>query len=186
MEFTMPLPCTHRRPASITLHFELSIMTGTPRDVGLGGDEVQERRHRLLGVEHALVHVHVDDLGASSHLLARDGERLLVLPGEDQLRELRRAGDVGALADVDEVRVGADDEGLEAAEAGVRPRPPAGTRGAGCARSRRSRGCGPGVVPQQPPTMLTKPLSAKSRRRPAVIFGVSGKAPKPSGRPAFG
>ena len=25
----MPLPCTHFRPASITLHLELSIMTGT-------------------------------------------------------------------------------------------------------------------------------------------------------------
>jgi hypothetical protein len=29
IELTMLLPCTHLRPASITLHFELSIMTGT-------------------------------------------------------------------------------------------------------------------------------------------------------------
>jgi hypothetical protein len=29
IEFTIDLPCTHLRPASITLHFELSIMTGT-------------------------------------------------------------------------------------------------------------------------------------------------------------
>jgi hypothetical protein len=29
IEFTIGLPCTHFRPASITLHFELSIITGT-------------------------------------------------------------------------------------------------------------------------------------------------------------
>ena len=29
MELTMPLPCTHFRPASITDHFDESIMTGT-------------------------------------------------------------------------------------------------------------------------------------------------------------
>ena len=29
MELTMPFPCRHCRPASITLHLELSIITGT-------------------------------------------------------------------------------------------------------------------------------------------------------------
>jgi len=29
IELTIGLPCTHLRPASITLHFELSIMNGT-------------------------------------------------------------------------------------------------------------------------------------------------------------
>jgi hypothetical protein len=29
IEFTMALPCTHFSPASITLHLELSIITGT-------------------------------------------------------------------------------------------------------------------------------------------------------------
>ena len=62
-------------------------MIGTLRDVGLGGDQVQEARHRLLGVEHALVHVHVEDLGAALHLLARDRQRLFVLSRLDQLRE---------------------------------------------------------------------------------------------------
>ena len=53
-------------------------------------------------VEHALVHVDVDDLGAVLDLLARDVERGLVVAVQDQARELGRAGDVGALADVDE------------------------------------------------------------------------------------
>ena len=46
------------------------------RDVGLGGDVVQERRHRLLGVEHAFVHVDVDDVGAAAHLVERDAAPL--------------------------------------------------------------------------------------------------------------
>ncbi len=41
------------------------------RDVRLGGDKVEEVDHRLLAVEHPLVHVDVDDLGAIIHLLAR-------------------------------------------------------------------------------------------------------------------
>ena len=41
------------------------------RDVRLGADVVQEVGHRLLGVEHALVHVDVDQVGAAAHLLER-------------------------------------------------------------------------------------------------------------------
>src|SRR3990172_2470592 len=66
IELTMPLPCRHLRPASITLHFD------------------------------------VDHLRAVFHLLAGDRERFGVVAGEDQARERLRAGDVGALADIDE------------------------------------------------------------------------------------
>jgi hypothetical protein len=45
---------------------------GHAADVGLGRDEPEERRHGALGVEHPLVHVDVDQLGAALHLLARD------------------------------------------------------------------------------------------------------------------
>ena len=72
-------------------------------DVGLGGDQVEVVDHRLLGVEHALVHVDVEDLRAALDLLARDHDRLVEAVFQDQLLELRAAGDVGALADVDEV-----------------------------------------------------------------------------------
>ena len=40
-------------------------------DVGLGGDEVEEGHHRGFGIEQALVHVDVDDLGAVLDLVAR-------------------------------------------------------------------------------------------------------------------
>jgi hypothetical protein len=42
------------------------------RDLGLAGDQVQEAHHRRLAVEHGLVHVDVDHLGAVLDLLARD------------------------------------------------------------------------------------------------------------------
>ena len=83
-------------------------------DVGLGRDQVEERRHRLHAVDQAVVHVDVDDLRATLDLLERDHERLAVLVVLDQSPELRRTGDVGALADIDERDVVGERERLEA------------------------------------------------------------------------
>src|SRR3546814_2484384 len=44
------------------------------RDIGLGGDELQESRHRMFGVEQPFVHIDVDDLRAIFDLLARSEE----------------------------------------------------------------------------------------------------------------
>ena len=55
-----------------------------PRDLGLGGDQVEEPRHRLLGVEHPLVHVDVEDVGAAPHLLERHVGGLRKVAGLDQ------------------------------------------------------------------------------------------------------
>ena len=96
------MPCTHLRPASITENFEELIINGTRAMSGSDSDQLEEGGHRLLGVEQALVHVHVDDLGAVLHLVAGDGERGRIVAGGDQLAETRRAGDVGALADIHE------------------------------------------------------------------------------------
>ena len=94
-----------------------------------------------------------------------------------------RAGDVGALADVDEQRVRADVERLQAgqaqrrfqlraARAARRLRPPS-AMAAMCA----------GVVPQQPPTMLSKPelrpvadVRRPSLRRLVVVAEGVGQA----------
>ena len=43
-----------------------------------------------------------------------------------------------------------------------------------------------GVVPQQPPTMFTRPLSANSPSWPAMYSGVSSYSPNSLGRPALG
>src|SRR3546814_9602864 len=73
-------------------------------DVGLGRDQLQESRHRQLGVQQALVHVDVDDLRARFHLLARDLDGGGIIARHDQLLEPRRSGDVGAFSDIDEPR----------------------------------------------------------------------------------
>ena len=102
----MALPWMQRRPASITLHLELSTMMGTREMSGSDGNQVQEAHHGGLAVEHGLVHVDVDDLGAVFHLLARHGQGLLELAVQDHARKGLGAGDVGALADVDERSTG--------------------------------------------------------------------------------
>ena len=90
---------------------------GDPGDVGLAGDQLEEAVHRGDAVDHALVHVDVDDLGAGLDLLAGHGQRGVVVAVLDQLAEPGRAGDVGALADVDEQAVLGDGERLEPGQA---------------------------------------------------------------------
>ena len=102
IEFTIGLPWMHFRPASMTWNFEESTITGTRAMSGSRGDEVEELDHRLLGIEQALVHVDVDDLRAVRDLVAGDVERRREIAAGDELPELGRAGDVGALADVHE------------------------------------------------------------------------------------
>ncbi len=87
------------------------------RDFRLGRDEVEERRHRLLGLEQPFVHVDVDDVGAAADLLERDRRGLGEVVVLDQPREPARSGHVRPLADHLEVGVGADDERLEAGQA---------------------------------------------------------------------
>ena len=84
-------------------------------DVRLDGEQVEEAGHRRLGVEQRLVHVDVDHLGAALDLLPRDLDGVVEAAFLDQPGEGARAGDVGPLADVDEERIRADVERLEAA-----------------------------------------------------------------------
>ena len=103
----------------MTSHFELSTITGTRAMSGSPAIRFKKLFHRGLRIEHALVHVDVDDLRAVLDLLARHAERFFEIAGEDQLGELRRAGHVGALADVDEVGFGPDRQRFEPAQARV-------------------------------------------------------------------
>ncbi len=98
------------------------------RDIGLGGGQVEERSHRRLAVEHGVVHVDVDDLGAARDLGAGDVQRPVEVAFADQLGEFGRTGDVGALADIDEPGDRPEIQGLQprqsaaAAVFGHRPR----------------------------------------------------------------
>src|SRR5690606_31624712 len=90
---------------------------GDAGDIRLRGDQLEERGHRLHGVEHALVHVDVDDLGAVFHLLLGDVEGGGVVAFHHQALEARRAGDIAALPHVDEQGAGGDVEGFEPVQA---------------------------------------------------------------------
>ena len=92
---------------------------GQLRDVRLGREEVQETRHRGDAVQHPLVHVHVEEVRAPVDLLARHGERALVVAREDELRELRRPRDVRPLAHERERLLGPERVRLEAGKAGA-------------------------------------------------------------------
>ena len=89
------------------------------RDLGLGADEIQERGHRLFRVEHALVHVDVDDVRPAAYLLKGYRNRFGVVAFGDQLSKFGGPGDVGALANHDEIGLRPDDERLEPTETGI-------------------------------------------------------------------
>ena len=78
IEFTMPLPCRHFSPASMTSHFEESTMNGTLATSGSLAEQLQEARHGRDAVDHALVHADVDDVRAVLDLLPRDADGFLV------------------------------------------------------------------------------------------------------------
>ena len=110
------LPWTHFSPASITENFDESIITGTRAMSGSAATRLRNSTIAASESMQALVHVDVDDLRAVGDLVARHVERAGVVAGGDQLAELGRAGDVGALADIDERDVGGQRERLEAGE----------------------------------------------------------------------
>ena len=75
-------------------------------NIGLGGDQVQKPHHGGLAVEHGLVHVDVNDLGAVFHLLACHGQGLFKIAIQDHAGKGLGARHIGALADIDECRAG--------------------------------------------------------------------------------
>jgi hypothetical protein len=145
------------------------------RDLGLAGHQLEEALHGRGAVEHGLVHVDVDDLGAVLDLLARHRQRVLELPGQDQAREGLRSGDVGALADVDEQRAGVQRHRLEAGQAHGRQGGTGGRGGIGHGRSHT----GGGERRCQPP--------ASNRRAgaPSLVAAARGRQPlqRSSGAP---
>ena len=142
-------------------------------DFGLRGHEVQKVAHGLRPVDQTVVHADVDELRSGVDLCAGHGERFVVVAFADETGELRRAGHVGALADVDEVGLGDDAQRFETAQ----DRDMARCGGDAAARSRprssQVRRYVRGVVPQQPPMMSTSPRRMYSAQSAANIAGVS-------------
>ena len=183
-------------------------------DLGLAAEQLQEAGHRRDAVDHPFVHADVDDVGAVLDLLPRDADRFLVLAFLDQLRELRRAGDVGPLADHHEdagllrerlrsgqpqrldgrrcrfgrFRFGHADADCRGRCVGSTPPRRCSSRGGWPSSALAIAAMCSGVLPQQPPAMLIRPSFAKSPRKRAMSGGSRSKPVGESGlgRPAFG
>ena len=69
-----------------------------PCDLWLACDQVQEARHRRFGIDHSLVHIDVEHVGAALDLLPRHRQRAVEIVAQNQFRKFRRARDVGPLA----------------------------------------------------------------------------------------
>ena len=85
-------------------------------NVGFAGNEVEELRHGCGTIEHAFVHVHIDDLRPGLDLLARYSEGFVVVSGEDEFCKFWRARHIRALADIDEGNLRTRGEWLKAAQ----------------------------------------------------------------------
>ena len=71
----------------------------------LGSRQIQELAHRLLGVDHSVVHTYVNHLRSRLNLRTCYRHRLLEVALAHQTRKLSRASYIRALANVDKVRL---------------------------------------------------------------------------------
>ena len=74
------------------------------RDFRLGRDQVEKLYHRRLAVDQRLVDIDIENVRAAFHLLAGDRDTGIPISGLECLGELRRARDVRALPDDEELR----------------------------------------------------------------------------------
>ena len=117
IEFTTALPCTHLSPASITENFDESTITGTR---AMSGSAAIRLRKVIIAFSESsrpssmLTSMICAPFSTWSRATASAAG---VVAGGDELAELRRAGDVGALADVDERNFRREREGFEARQA---------------------------------------------------------------------
>ena len=170
IELTIPLPWMHFRPASMTSHLDESSMMGTREMSGSEAIRLRNGPSRRRS-QHRLVHVDVDHLGAVLDLLAGHRQRVVKRPFEDHAGEGARAGDVGAFADVDEKRAGADVEGFRPDSAGAVP----GSEAARYDRQpgRRWRGCGRGGAAAAADDIEPMPVRAQRLDPSANMSGSS-------------
>ena len=81
--------------------------------IGLAGEKGEKLRHHRRAVEHPLIDVDVDDVGAVLHLLAGNAECLFVAIFFDQTGKGTGAGDIGAFANDREAALRTDLKQLE-------------------------------------------------------------------------
>ncbi|GIT12750.1 MAG: hypothetical protein CM1200mP34_1560 [Verrucomicrobiales bacterium] len=187
IELTMPLPWMHFRPASMTDHFELSIMIGTRE---MFGSEAIRLRNRVIAA-------------SESSMLSSMFTSIICAPFSTCCRATASASSYWSflisLAKRGEPVTLVRSPTLTKLDSGRTVNasmPLSRNHGSGLAKRLGSQSATalaisricPGVVPQQPPTMFSQPLAAQSCNCGANDSGVSGKpvGSSGSGMPAFG
>ena len=83
---------------------------------GVGGDITQEGAHTGLGVQHRVIHIHINDVGTARNLGCRYGKGLFVITGGDEAGKLAGAGDIGAFADIRKIHARVHAVGFQTAD----------------------------------------------------------------------
>ena len=187
IEFTTPLPCRHFSPASITLHFELSIITGTG---AMSGSAAMRFRKRTMAASESSIPSSmltsmtwaplVTCWRATATASSKSPPRISFENRGEPVTLVRSpmftkfVSGRSVSASQPDRRVKGSTRG---ATRGVAPR----------TASAMARMCS-GVVPQQPPTRLSQPFRAHSPSTGAMSAGVSGNPVGNSGlgSPALG
>ena len=206
----MGFPCTHFSPASMTDHFELSIITGT-RAIS-GSVATRLRKRVIVSSESSRASSMLTSMmlapprtwsRATSAAVARSPDltrranradpvtlvRSPTIRNVPSSRTVRVSSPLNRLAPL--LPAGTGRGGVPPTAASVpTTRLPARSaeagRGGVPSTARAMAAMCSGVVPQQPPRMFTRPLAANSPSSPAVSSGVSSYSPKALGSPAFG
>ena len=187
-ELTTGLPWTQRRPASRISHLEESIMTGTR---AMSGSTAARLRKRVIAAAPSIIpsskltSMMAAPFSTCCLATARASANLPATTSSLNFREPATFVRSPTLT-----KAAAPPSRLSASRPASRRAGGAAGRARGANRSvrRRMAAMCSGVVPQQPPTRLTRPSRAKVSRMAAVSSGPSGKPVGDSGlgRPALG
>ena len=85
-------------------------------DIRFRCHQIQELSHGLSTLQHSLVHVDVDELGAVLNLLEGHFQSPLKIALQDDLGEAPGTGNIGSFSDIDKEGIRADVQGLQPAE----------------------------------------------------------------------
>ena len=189
IEFTTALPCTHLRPASITLHFELSIIIGTR---AMSGSLPIKFKKRAMAASESIIPSSIltsimfappwTCWRATVSAPSKSSPRINFENFGEPVMFVRSP--ITAKPNSDVILSGSRPESCNTS---LLVRPGISRGGQPRTAFAISRMCS-GVVPQHPPTRLSQPFFAHFCNFGASDFGVSGKpvSESGSGRPAFG
>ena len=185
IELTMALPCTHSSPASSTDHLLLSIMMGMRATSGSVASRFRKVRMQPSESSRPSSMLTSSTLApartcwtATSRALVMSPFLIILRKRRDPVTLVRSPTTMNVVSG----RISRGSRPLNCEKLGASTCGRGDTPSTAFAIARMWSG----VVPQQPPTRLTKPSLAKPPTSAAVCSGVSSYSPKALGSPAFG